>query len=214
MDCRKARYYLVVSFDETLSADVARELSGHLKDCGACRHESFYYRELFSAEKQVSVRQPKADFNERLVAEIRLREAQSAWPEATPAPARRSFRWPLVYVPALFGAAAIASFLMFLPETPAPVPVAAAPAVSPAPPVVTTVAERPRYVPVLRARRSPASTVIFEWPPAVGSSGNSGDPFRNVLASGGSNLRNVRPRSLEQYVLPVVTQTVERDRIY
>ena len=213
MDCRKARYYLVVSFDETLSDDVRRDLSGHLKDCGACRHESFYYRELFSAEKQVSVRQPRGDFNERLVAEIRLREARSAWPEAAPVTARRSFRWPLVYVPALFGAAAIASFLMFLPEPPAPVPVAAAPAVSAAPPVVT-VAERPRYVPVLRARRSPASTVIFEWPPAVGTSGNTGDPFRMVVDAGGSNLRNVRPRSLEQYVLPVVTQTVERDRIY
>lgn len=213
MDCRKARYYLVVSFDETLSDDVRRDLSGHLKDCGACRHESFYYRELFSAEKQVSVRQPGSNFNERLVAEIRLREARSAWPEAEKARARPAFRWPLVYVPALFGAAAIASFLMFLPESPAPVPVAAAPAVSAAPPVVT-VAERPRYVPVLRARRSPASTVIFEWPPAAGTSGYTGDPFRTVMSSGGSNLRNVRPRSLEQYVLPVVTQTVERDRIY
>jgi len=211
MDCRKARYCLVVSFDETLSDDVRRDLSGHLKDCSACRHESFYYRELFSAKSQVSTRQPSGDFNERLVAEIRLREARSAWPVAVPA--RRSFRWPLVYVPALFGAAAVASFLMFLPESPAPVPVAAAPAVSTAPPVVS-VAERPRYVPVLRARRTPASTVIFEWPPALGTSGYTGDPFRTVVAPGGSNLRNVRPRSLEQYVLPVVTRTVERDRIY
>lgn len=211
MDCRKARYCLVVSFDETLSDEDRRDLSYHLKDCRACRHESFYYRELFSAEKQMSVRQPGAHFNERLVAEIRLREARSAWPVT--AEPRRSFRWPLVYVPALFGAAAIVSFLMFLPEQPAPVPVAEVPSVSATPPIAA-VAERPRYVPVPRTRRAPASTVIFEWPPAVNSSGYAGDPFRTVVASGGSTIRTVRPRSLEQYVLPVVTQTVEHDRIY
>jgi hypothetical protein len=213
MDCRKARYFLVVSFDETLPEQSQTELAHHLRGCRACRHESFYYRELFSAERQVPVRLPRENFNERLIAEIRLREARSAWPVETP---RRSFRWPLVYVPALFGAAAIAGFLFFLPEQPAPSPVMIATTASAPASVgqVTADPHRPRYVLVPRAARTPSATLLYEWPSDGRPTGAAVDPFRRVLASEGSYLRNRRPRFSEQYVLPVVTQTVERDRIY
>lgn len=210
MDCQKARYFLVVSFDETPSDADRAELAFHLRDCRACRHESFYYRELFSAEKQIAVHHPRGDFNERLLAEVRLREARSAWPVAeTP----RRFRWPLVYVPALFGAAALAGFLFFLPEQPSST---ALTVVEPAPSVsqpIQAALERPRYVPSPRIRTQSKSTMMFEWP-SPNQTEASGDPFRPMLVSGGSNLRYMRPRSQEQYVLPVVTQMVERDRIY
>lgn len=226
MVCRKARYFLVASFDQPLSEADQKELSYHLKDCRACRHESFYYRELFSAEKQVAVRQPGHDFNERLLSEIRLREARSAWPiEAAP---RRRFRWPLVYVPALFGAVAAISFFAFLPQSPAPddslppVAVANAPSPSPdvtldsalSPPIPVTAALRPRYVLMPRHETSRRTGMMFEWPLSDDPSAQAGDPFLSQLVSQTARAQYVHTRPLERYVLPVVSQTIERDRIY
>jgi anti-sigma factor RsiW len=113
MDCRKARYYLVTSFDGPLDPEAKRQLGYHLKDCRACRHESFYYRELFSAEQQLDLLKPSSDFNERLVAQIRLREAQAAWPRRAPQPARKR-SWALYLAPGLFTAAAAIAFVFFV----------------------------------------------------------------------------------------------------
>jgi hypothetical protein len=216
MDCRKARYFLVASFDQPLPEADQKNLAYHLKDCRACRHEAFYYRELFSAEKQVPVRQPRADFNERLLSEIRLREARSAWPAPAPEPSRRRVRWALVYVPALFGAVAALSFFAFLPEQPAPTESSAGIVVAqrdPSP-VPQAQLDRPRYVPLPRHDGQSASGMMFEWPPVGNAQDAASDPFRALLVSQPSNPRIVRTRFQEQYVLPVVTQTVEHERIY
>lgn len=226
MDCRKARYFLVASFDAPLSEAESKDLSYHLKDCRACRHESFYYRELFSAEKQLPARLPAAEFNERLLSEIRLREARSSWP--TVEVKRRPFRWSLIYVPALFGAAAAFSFIAFLPDPPA---------VRPGGEPLATVAElaapidltlmsdrtavlpagdalRPRYMLVPRRETPRFAGMIFELPALGGSYVHAGNPFSSQFASQSASMQYVRARSLERYVLPVVSQTTERDRIY
>lgn len=214
MDCRKARYFLVASFDAPLSEADQKELSYHLKDCRACRHESFYYRELFSAEKQVPVRLPASDFNERLLSEIRLREARSAWPKA--APARRPFRWSLVYVPAVLGAAAAFAFFAYVPD-PAPDIALHGPSVNASesvqPPLTIRASEpvRPRYVPVYQPATGRMG-MIFELP-ATGWDAASGDPFGHVMILQPSPVQRVGARIHETYVYPVVTET-ERDRIY
>jgi hypothetical protein len=118
MDCRKARYYLVTSFDGALDAETQKELGYHLKDCRACRHESFYYRELFSAERQLEELRPSSDFNEKLIARIRLHEAQSSWPHRAVSPPQPKRRYGLALVPTLFAAAAALTFIFFLPSTP------------------------------------------------------------------------------------------------
>lgn len=226
MDCRKARYFLVASFDEPLCEADSKDLSYHLKDCRDCRHESFYYRELFSAEKQLSVRLPATDFNDRLLSEIRLRDARAAWPVVRTRP--RTFRWSLVYVPALFGAAAAFSFFAFLPDQSAVTSGLEAfaaqgvhaneppLAVDPSPSAAVADALRPRYV--LTPRREKAAQrltgVIFEWPLSDEDLARAGNPFLSQLVSQSSPMQQVRARTLERYVLPVVSQTTERDRIY
>lgn len=120
MDCRKARYCLVTSFDGELDAETKKELGYHLKDCRACRHESFYYRELFSAERHLEAFQPSPDFNEKVIASIRLREAQAAWPSRTPSSSRSRRRFRLVLIPALFAAAAALTFMAVLPPSSEP----------------------------------------------------------------------------------------------
>jgi hypothetical protein len=226
MDCRKARYFLVASFDAPLAEAESKELSYHLKDCRACRHESFYYRELFSAEKQLPARLPAADFNERLLSEIRMREARSSWPAVEVR--RRPFRWSLVYVPALFGAAAAFSFLAFLPDPPAvrgggetlATVAERPPSIDPnlmfqqEPPTPAGTAHRPRYV-IMPRRESPRlAGMMFEWPVESGSQLYAGDPFSSQFASQSASMQYVRARSLERYVLPVISQTTERDKIY
>jgi anti-sigma factor RsiW len=118
MDCRKARYFLVTSFDGALDAETQKELGYHLKDCRACRHESFYYRELFSAERQLEEIRPSSDFNEKVIAHIRLREAQAAWPRRAETSSSRRRRFGLVLIPALFAAAAALTFMAVLPSAP------------------------------------------------------------------------------------------------
>ena len=215
MDCRKARYFLVASFDAPLSEADQKELTYHLKDCRDCRHESFYYRELFSAEKQVPVRLPASDFNERLLSEIRLREARSAWPKA--APARKPLRWSLVYVPAVLGAAAAFTFFAYVPHPATDVALQeplATTSQSLQLPAVTQVSEpvRPRYVPVYQPATNRRMGMIFELP-ATGWGGASGDPFGHVIILQPSPVQHVGARTHETYVYPVVTEA-ERDRIY
>jgi hypothetical protein len=118
MECRKARYFLVTSFDGELDAETRKALGYHLKDCRACRHESFYYRELFSAERQMEDVQPSADFNEKVLARIRLREAQAAWPKRAASPRASRRRLGLVLVPSFFAAAAALTFMILLPSEP------------------------------------------------------------------------------------------------
>lgn len=224
MDCRKARYFLVASFDASLTEAESKELSYHLKDCRACRHESFYYRELFSAEKQLPARLPALDFNERLLSEIRLRDARASWPAAMVK--RRPFRWPLVYVPALFGAVAAFSFFAFLPDPPAvsgggePLVSRSEQAPDPAQipegtvPLQARDGLRPRYVPTPRRESPRLAGMIFELPALGGSYVHPGNPFSSQLTTRSASMQYVRARSLEHYVLPVVSQTTERDRIY
>jgi len=116
MDCRKARYFLVTSFDGALDAETQKDLGYHLKDCRACRHESFYYRELFSAERRLEELRPSSDFNEKLIARIRLREAQASWPRRVDARPHTARRFGFVLVPSMFAAAAVLTFIFFMPS--------------------------------------------------------------------------------------------------
>jgi hypothetical protein len=225
MECRKARYCLVASFDEPLNAADKKDLSYHLKDCRTCRHEAFYYRELFSAEKQMPDHAPSPQFNERLAAEIRLREARSAWPESTPEP-RRRVRWSLVYVPALFAATAALGFFAFLPGQPTeqlqPVTVQTTETALDIPVTVseprllegTDVASEPRYIISVRDGNR-TQNLIFQLPGSAQTSFSThDDPFRSTLVLPTRPLQTVRTREQERYVLPVVSQASERERIY
>jgi hypothetical protein len=224
MDCRKARYCLVASFDDPLNAEDKKELSYHLKDCRACRHEAFYYRELFAAERQMPDRAPSNQFNERLVAEIRLREARSAWPESNTRPVRRR-RWSLIYVPALFAAAAALGFFAFLPgdsttplqpvttqtsqpDAATPVQVGESRLLQP-----VYVRSAPRYVISVRGDRTQG--LMFLMPRSAQPTVTTyDDPFRSTLVLPTRPLQTVRNREQERYVLPVVSQAAQRERIY
>jgi anti-sigma factor RsiW len=217
MDCRKARYCLVASFDDPLTEADKKDLSYHLKDCRACRHEAFYYRELFSAEKQLPDRAPHAGFNERLVAEIRLREARSAWPESTTRPERR-FRWSLVYVPALFAATAALGFFAFLPgpspDQIQPVAVETSDQALPRLPEGVYAATEPRYSTSVR-KGNRTQRLMFRMPGSANPSFAAHDnPFRSTLVLRTRALQTVRTREQERYVLPVVSQASQRERIY
>ena len=225
MDCRKARYCLVASFDDPLTPADKKDLSYHLKDCRTCRHEAFYYRELFSAEKQMFDHTPSDGFNERLAAEIRLREARSAWPESTPRLGRR-IRWSLVYVPALFAATAAFGFFAFLPgqraEQLQPVAVQTSESAQAVPvdvgePLLLEggyVESEPRYIISVREGNR-THRLIFYLPGSAQSALSSyDDPFRSTLVLPRGPLQTVRTREQERYILPVVSQASARERIY
>lgn len=217
MDCRKARYYLVTSFDEPLDAETRKELSYHLKDCRRCRHEAFYYRELISAKENAPEPVLRGDFNERLIASIRLREAQASWPQTRIA-ARR--RWQWLAAPALFATAAAAAFLLFRAES--------APDLQPiAKTDEATVPEaaqldkeplaRPKYIyggPLPRpgeseawGRQAPVQTVAFDHP-------FTRQMMDEMTRQRQSSLVAYRVRELTRYVLPVVSNDSVSERIY
>jgi hypothetical protein len=220
MECRKARYCLVASFDAPLDPATHKELSYHLKDCRKCRHEAFYYRELFAAEKQLDVLTPSDDFNDRLLAAIRLREARASWPQPESHPVRvRRRRWQLVFLPTVFAAAAVMSFFMFLPDQPAErlgTQVVATPAATaPAQQAPTTQLAQPRYV-YGQARSTIPVHPRMAFRLHTPSSAEPGweDPFATLLISSTLPVRDYRVRERTRYVLPVVSQTSSRDRIY
>lgn len=223
MDCRKARYCLVASFDSPLAEADQKDLKYHLKDCRACRHEAFYYRELFVAETQLEEYKVSDDFNDRLISRIRLNEARANWPEPhRSARPSRSRYWQRVVAPGLFAAAAVASFVFFLPEDAqisdhAPPVTASAPeatrSVSPA--TLPAMATKPRYQyglinPVtLRHTES-----LFRLSPYALSNRPSSDPFRQLVGAQKYSRLAYRARERTRYLLPVVTPTSARERIY
>jgi hypothetical protein len=216
MDCRKARYCLVTSFDEALDAETRKELSYHLKDCKRCRHEAFYYRELLSAKETAPEPVLRADFNDRLIASIRLREAQAAWPEAPRTPRRR---WQWIAAPALFATAAAAAFILFRAEPERGIqPIAkieetAAEDVSPTP---TETITRPKYIyggilprpgdPESRIERIPVDATLLDHPFAR--------QMDELMHRRQSTLVAQRVREQTRYVLPVVSNDSVSERIY
>ena len=223
MECRKARYYLVASFDGPLSPEVQQSLKYHLKDCRACRHEAFYYRELFAAEKQLQEEAPAADFNERLMSSIRMREAQAAWPTAVAKPGRGwRRRRQLLWAPALFATAAVLSFMLFLPDAPDPVqkasdePAATVPVRAenmPASPGDIVVTVRYRYG-TYDDSHGTTSPLLFRLPQPPGLNESDLDPFGRLVVAEQSPRYTQRPRQRTRYVLPVVSQTATGERIY
>jgi hypothetical protein len=224
MDCRKARYCLVASFDAPLAEAEQKDLTYHLKDCRACRHEAFYYRELFAAEKQLETHTVTDGFNERLISKIRMHEATANWPESQRASKSSGRpRWQLVVAPALFAAAAAASFVFFLPEdaqqphTAPPVaavtPEMASPAAQNA--ALNDVAILPRY---RYGRATPATSLgtpsLFRLSPTTLSASPSIDPFGQLVGSTPFSSSAYRARQRTRYLLPVVTQADSRERIY
>jgi hypothetical protein len=231
MECRKARYYLVASFDGTLDPEVKKQLGYHLKDCRACRHESFYYRELFSAERQLEELQPGADFNAKLVARIRLREAQAAWPERAPHGAR-SRRSVWVLAPGLFAAAAALAFVFLIgpaePEHAAQTPgtvdraLPAAQGTSTASVASTDgiIDAIPRYAPGWSATARPRGTEeIFRVQYSEATDASMDDafarPFEEALRSEfARSLPSYRSQERMNYVLPVLHHGDSQEHIY
>jgi hypothetical protein len=223
MECRKARYYLVASFDGPLAEDTQESLSYHLKDCRACRHEAFYYRELFAAEKQIREETPSADFNERLVAAIRMREAQAAWPQTNALPERRNRRrWQLAWAPGLFATAAVLSFVYFSRTAPDPVPTTPVRVAATAPQEAEQIPASPRdFVVTVRyhygkydGQGSSRAPMLFRLPQLPAPGETATDPFGHLVVSEQSPLYTPRPRQRTRYVLPVVSQTSTGERIY
>ena len=229
MDCRKARYFLVASFDAPLDEESRTSLSYHLKDCRACRHEAFYYRELFSAKEQLKDVNPREDFNERLLAEIRMREAKAAWPQPRSIVERPRRRWGLVLAPAVFATAAAIGFVLSRPTTEDPARVQAnqraqAEATGltrvednagPAVQAVTPVMVRPRYANrALQSGRGMRATLWFRFPAPSASAQQVSDPFGAMVTSTRSPAWIMQPREQTRYVLPVVDQAGTRERIY
>lgn len=226
MDCRKARYFLVVSFDGDLKEEERTTLSYHLKDCKKCRHEAFYYRELFSAKESLAPLIPSADFNERLMASIRLREAQAGWP-AQPQTRRISRRWRLALVPPVFVAAAAAAFLIFTigardtaetPDLAVTTPNSATEVVPEATPLPEYVASSvsPRY----KFFRAPVETRGARTYRIIDPSGaNTMLPEHEFIDQleqlvGLYQDAPLTARQRTQYVLPVVDNAQPKERIY
>lgn len=223
MDCRKARYCLVASFDAPLAEADQKNLKYHLKDCRACRHEAFYYRELFAAEKQLEEYSVSDGFNERLISKIRMNEAKAHWPERhTSAGQSEGPRWQRVVAPVLFAAAAVFSFVFFMPDDVQKfdaAPEVTAPAMEPVPSVAQ--ATRPRMAAEPRYRyglinpvgtSSPQS--LFRLSPSSLSNRRSSDPFRQLVDSRQFSSSDYRARLRTRYLLPVVTSATVRERIY
>ena len=227
MDCRKARYFLVASFDAPLDEESRTSLSYHLKDCRVCRHEAFYYRELFSAKEQLKDLNPREDFNERLFAEIRVREAKAAWPQPVVERPRR--RWGLVLAPAVFAAAAAIGFVLSRPTTEEPAGLQAYQRTQveatrltrvedhtgPAVQAVTPVSLRPRYANrALQSGHGTRPTLLFRFPAPSTSLQHVTDPFGAMVTSSRPPAWIMQPREQTRYVLPVVDQAGTRERIY
>lgn len=225
MDCRKARYFLIASFDGELDGDTRKALSYHLKDCKKCRHEAFYYRELFSAKENLPELAPSTEFNEKLVATIRLREAQAAWPKPADSK-RRARKWQFALVPPVFVAAAAAAFLIFTSgpvsdqnQTPAEVASnAAQPAESVAPAATHTGIDTPRYNPygsIQFVQTQPAVIIPRTSRPAL-----LDHPFASQLEQLVTSqlqqdpLAAYRARQRTLYVLPKVTNAKPKEQIY
>ena len=227
MDCRKARYFLIASFDGELDSDTKKSLSYHLKDCKKCRHEAFYYRELFSAKENLTELEPAADFNEKLVATIRLRDAQAQWPQ--PEPTRtRARKWQFALVPPVFAAAAVAAFMVFSAETGvqndqvpgglaerSPQTNTATAPVEPAPVPAST--EAPRYnvygSPQL-VQSQPSAMIRNSARSALQDHPFASQMERLVGASQQDPLAAYRTRQRTRYVLPVVNNANVKERIY
>lgn len=229
MDCRKARYFLIASFDGELDGDTRKSLSYHLKDCKKCRHEAFYYRELFSAKENLTELAPANDFNEKLVATIRLREAQAAWPKAAPS-RKRSRKWQIALVPPVFVVAAAAAFMIFSTQTAtdqanqpvdlAEQTVSTTQTTTPVPPDVTpTGAESPRYIvygtpqlvhsqPSVIIRQNTPRSVLLDHPFAS----QLEQLVNNQLQQDPLAAYRARQRTL--YVLPVVNNAKPKEQIY
>jgi hypothetical protein len=217
MDCRKARYYLVTSFDEPLDAETRQELSYHLKDCRRCRHEAFFYRELISAKEHAPEPALPGDFNERLIASIRLRDAQASWPKARMAPRRR---WQWAAVPALFATSAAAAFFVFRTETiPTSRPLAGADDAVVADVVPLQTREpmaQPKYIyggilprpgeSEARGAQIPVQATVYDHPFAR--------QIDELTRNRQSSLVASRVREQTRYVLPVVSNDSVYERIY
>lgn len=223
MDCRKARYCLVVSFDSPLDKADQKDLTYHLKDCRACRHEAFYYRELFVAEKQLEEYKVSDGFNERLISRIRMHEAKAHWPERHKSAGRSPKpRWQRVVAPALFAAAAVFSFVFFLPDDVTKFDAAlevAAPAMEPLPSVTGATLPRkaaePRYrYGLINPVPTSGPQSLFRLSPSSFSDAQSSDPFKQLVSSRQFSSSDYRARLRTRYLLPVVTSAIVRERIY
>lgn len=78
MRCRKARWYLSARCDDTLSQRQRTRLDHHLKGCGACRREAFFFSEIGVAASRMETVSVRPDFNLRLRAAIRRAEVAPA----------------------------------------------------------------------------------------------------------------------------------------
>jgi hypothetical protein len=228
MDCREARYFLVISFDGALDAETQKELGYHLKDCRACRHESFYYRELFSAERRLEVLRPSSDFNEKLITRIRLREAQASWPRRVDARPHTARRIGLVLVPSMFAAAAALTFMFFLPPASQRTPEVAQHDAAPAPALDRAELNDPAAAGAqagLIPRYAYGATVPVRMQVPQGmfkiqvvGDGTPENAFARqiseALRSYYQSLPTYRSQERTNYVLPVLHQASSEERIY
>ena len=70
MNCRKARSYILASYDEELSHSEKKELLKHIENCTRCQKEKLYLEQVRAGLKGLPEDHLSDDFNDKLFARI------------------------------------------------------------------------------------------------------------------------------------------------
>lgn len=70
MNCRKARSYILASYDEELSHSEKKELLKHIENCTRCQKEKLYLEQVRAGLKGIPEDRLSDDFNDKLFARI------------------------------------------------------------------------------------------------------------------------------------------------